>query len=228
MNGNSKNVTASALAQAEDLLKIARRFSVDTYKRPIENEAELRKGILKACKGLPMILDAGCGVGESSYHLAIENPDSFILGVDKSESRVLRNNKFKKELPPNLLLLTADMQSVWPLLCKMKKVKEVSVEKQYILYPNPWPKMKGLKKRWYANPMLAFILELDSKIEIRSNWRVYLEDFQKVYRELGKGESSLGEFIPQSYLTPFERKYHQSGQALYRLLLENSRLANES
>ena len=219
MKALSKSVVASSLIKTEDLLKIAQRYSTESYKRPIENEAALKEKISKFCQKRNLILDAGCGVGESSFHLANSHPDCAVLGVDKSLSRVERKNHFKRDMPENLLLMQADMQDIWPLLVKMKNAGEIRLEKQYILYPNPWPKLKGVKRRWYANPMIAFILELGGQIEARSNWPVYLEDFQKVFHHLTQGESSFGEFIPSEYISPFERKYHQSGQKLYRLEL---------
>lgn len=219
MKAPSKEVSVDKRVSVEDLLKRAERFCVSTYKRPIENEARLRKAILDATEGRPLVLDAGCGTGESSFHLAVGHPESFILGVDKSLSRIGRKNSFKKQMPENALLLTADMQSVWPLLWKMSQAKDIMVEKQYILYPNPWPKAKGLKRRWYANPMLAFIWALKTPVEARSNWRGYLEDFGRVWEHLG-GNSRLDAHAPESFISAFERKYAQSGQELFKLDLE--------
>lgn len=220
MKALSKEVSVDKRVSVEDLLKRAQRFCVDSYKRPIENEPQLRKTILDAAGGRSLVLDAGCGTGESSVQLALRHPESFVLGVDKSISRIGRKNGFKKQMPENALLLAADMQSVWPLLWKMTESKEINVEKQYILYPNPWPKLKGLKRRWYANPMLAFIMALESPVEARSNWPSYLEDFGKVWEHLGGGSSSLEVYRPDRFISAFERKYSESGQELYKLELE--------
>lgn len=220
MSGNSKPVTTDSLAELEDILEIAKRFRSDTYLRPIEDEANLRQSIIELCNGKDLILDAGCGVGESTYHLASMHKDSFILGVDKSIDRIERKNFFKKELPPNMGLITADMQSVWPLLLKMKKDREINLKKQYILYPNPWPKKKALKKRWHANPMITFILDLDTPIELRSNWRQYLEEFKYVATGLSKLKGDIEELKGDNWITPFERKYSNSGQVNFKLELK--------
>lgn len=222
MKSTSKPVIATSRANEEDLIKIARRFDVDTYKRPIEDEEWLTSTILKAAQGRSVILDSGCGIGESTYHLGKLYPEHLVLGVDKSASRIERKNAFKQELAPNTLLLQADMQSVWPLLYKLQSSGELSVSKQYILFPNPWPKAKGLKKRWYANPMLAYITALNTPIEARSNWKGYLEDFLLVLKGLGKGEGVLESYEPSDFITPFERKYSESGQELYKLVFQPS------
>ncbi|MCO4753703.1 MAG: hypothetical protein KC478_04440 [Bacteriovoracaceae bacterium] len=217
MSGNSKPVTATAYREEEDLLKIASKFTIDTYKRPSEDKDAMKAILLEKLQGKRVVFDTGCGIGESSFKLAQKYSDQIVLGVDKSVSRIERNNSFKKDVPSNLLLLQADLQDVWPALYELQKDNALEVTKQYILYPNPWPKLKGVKRRWYANPMLSFILELSSNIEIRSNWKRYLEDFALVAGHVGKRQCELQEFTPVEFLTPFEKKYSLSGQALYQL-----------
>ena len=219
MSGNSKPVTATSYREEEDLLKIASKFSVDSYRRPSEEKEELKKLLLEKLDGKKVIFDTGCGIGESSFKLAEKYQDKIVLGVDKSVSRIERKNAFKSSVPNNLVLLQADLQDVWPALYEMQNDDVLEVVKQYILYPNPWPKLKGVKRRWYANPMLSFILELSSNIEIRSNWKRYLEDFALVAGHIGNRDCELQEFTPVEYLTPFEKKYSLSGQPLYQLMI---------
>ena len=217
MKSSSKPVTASSYVSDEDLIAIASKFSLENYRRPSEEKDKIKIVLKEKLCGKDVIFDTGCGVGESSYLLALENPDKVVLGVDKSVSRIERKNTFKQSLPGNLVLIQADLQDVWPALYELQEQGALKVCKQYILYPNPWPKLKGVKRRWYANPMLSFILGLNCVIEIRSNWKKYLEDSSTVVQHIAKRECAMEEFVPKGFLTPFERKYHLSSQSLYKL-----------
>jgi len=51
---------------------------------------------------------------------------------------------------------------------------------------------------------------------MRSNWQLYMEEFAVALAVAGK-EGVVEEFIPDQTITPFERKYKASGQALFKL-----------
>ena len=223
MKKESKRVTAEAPVKIEAVLEIASRFELSNYQRPLAAREDWENLILNFCQGRELILDAACGVGESSFKLGLKYPDCAVLGVDKSASRVDRKNAFKKQLPPNVKIIKGDMLDIWMVLKGLVDSGRLSVRKQYILYPNPWPKNKGLKKRWYANPILPFIMGLEAPIEARSNWRRYLEDFKIVGEKLCDHVGSLEVieiFEDEGAMTPFEKKYHESGQELFLLKLE--------
>ena len=90
------------------------------------------------------------------------------------------------------------------------------IDKHYLLYPNPWPKSAHLGRRWHGAPVFPAILKIAEKLEMRSNWRLYLEEFRMALALAGV-DSEIEAFQPDTYLTPFERKYHQSQQKLWRL-----------
>jgi tRNA G46 methylase TrmB len=91
-------------------------------------------------------------------------------------------------------------------------------KRQLLLYPNPWPKPEHLKRRWHAHPVLPAILALGGVIELRTNWRVYAEEFAEALRLAGV-EARCEKFaVDEAPLTPFERKYAASGHDLWRCL----------
>ena len=162
----------------------------------------------------PLILDAGCGVGESSIALARAFPGHYVIGVDQSASRLARRIADKREcLPPNLDLVRADLVDFWRLLCDAG----VSLDRHYLLYPNPWPKIGHLSRRWQGHPVFPFLLQLGGRFECRSNWRIYIEEMAFALSYAGMGEVLQESFTPLAPLTPFERKYQASGHPLYRL-----------
>ncbi|WP_299233216.1 SAM-dependent methyltransferase [uncultured Halomonas sp.] len=166
----------------------------------------------EARSDLPLILDAGCGVGISTRQLAEAFPDHAVMGIDRSDSRLSREHG---PLPDNALLVRADLVDFWRLAFQANW----RPARHYLLYPNPYPKAALLKLRWHGHPVLPFILALGGRLELRSNWRLYLEEFSLALRQATGVETLVEAHAPgTTYLTPFERKYHLSGQPLWRLV----------
>jgi tRNA G46 methylase TrmB len=166
----------------------------------------------------PFVLDAGCGTGHSTLALAREHPRSVVLGVDKSVARLaLGQRAFDVGgAPANTALLHCELVDFWQLAA----AAQLRCERQYLLYPNPWPKPEQLKRRWHAHPVLPCMLALGGDIELRTNWKIYADEFAMALRLAG-WSANCEEFTPEFPLTPFERKYAASGHALWRCLAEN-------
>jgi tRNA (guanine-N7-)-methyltransferase len=106
--------------------------------------------------GAPLILDSCCGVGESSRLLARAFPNHYVIGVDQSASRLARGGGRAAECPANLDLVRADVVDYWRLLHEAG----VRLDRHYLLYPNPWPKIGHLSRRWHGHPVFPTLLEL--------------------------------------------------------------------
>ena len=66
--------------------------------------------------------------------------------------------------------------------------------KHYILYPNPWPKAKHVQRRWHGSAVFPQIIAVGQEIILRSNWLLYLEEFQLAAEVLSfKGDIINGE-----------------------------------
>lgn len=158
--------------------------------------------------GEPLIVDSCCGIGESTLHLAQRHPDHFVLGVDQSADRLSR----APVLPGNALIVRADMVDVW-LLLHQGGYRPVQ---QFMLYPNPWPKVGHLARRWPGHAIFPTVLALGGRIECRSNWRIYVEEFALAVHVLSGVDAQLDVLRHVPPMTPFERKYRASGHELYR------------
>lgn len=159
----------------------------------------------------PLIVDSCCGIGESTLNLAERFADHFVLGVDQSSDRLSR----APALPSNALLLRADMADIWCLL----RQHAWRPARQYLLYPNPWPKIGQLARRWPAHPVFPVVLALGGVIECRSNWRIYVEEFALAAQLIAGIDAPVDTFVPGEAVTPFERKYLASGHPLFRCVL---------
>lgn len=215
--GNSKTVESPQKGIHEKLEEIVLKHKKTDYRRPISHfTAEIYEKLEERLLGQDIIIDAGCGVGLSTYKIALENPNALVLGIDRSDNRLERKNSFKKDLPENLIFIRGKLDEWWPLLFKLHQEKKLTVIKNYILYPNPYPKPKSLKLRWHAHPVFRILMEFGAPIEVRSNFKLYLEEFSFAANFYGK-KVKLENLEIKDPLTVFEKKYAQSGQDLYCL-----------
>lgn len=217
MVGNSKVVTSSQEGIHPRLEKLLQRYQATEWRQPIrthnvaafEQVLPLLTSALESGKSL--ILDSGCGTGWSSVALAAQYPASLVIGIDRSQDRLQRQDKVA--VPDNCLLIRADCEDLWRLFVE----QEIRFEQHYLFYPNPYPKPKDVQKRWYGHPVVTLLSQLSSSIECRSNWRQYIDDFAFVLAELGYSVS-INKFAElESPVSPFEKKYLDSGQACYGL-----------
>jgi tRNA G46 methylase TrmB len=161
---------------------------------------------------MPLILDAGCGVGLSTFHLARQFPDHFVVGVDQSSDRLARNTAWPAALPDNLIRVRADLVDYWRLL----HAEGIVLARHYLLYPNPWPKIGHLARRWHGHAVFPTVVALGGELECRSNWRIYIEECAAALTQLSGARVACEPYAPEAPITPFEQKYIASGHALWR------------
>lgn len=169
---------------------------------------------LEASSG-PLILDSGCGIGESSVHLSKVFPESRVLGFDRSAARLDKLPR-KAKVPENCLVIRADADDLWRqlVLCDIK------LERHYLLFPNPYPKAAQLNQRWHGSPVFPELLKLGGLLEVRTNWLTYIEEFASALRIAGGIDATIESYKPFEAISAFELKYNQDGQALWRLAAE--------
>jgi len=155
-----------------------------------------------------LILDTGCGTGMSTNQLARQYPDSLVLGVDKSLARLNRAGP----LPSNARLVRMDLEDFWLLAAEAGW----RFERQYFLYPNPWPKPEQRLRRWPFHPVLPVALSCGGIWELRTNWKVYAQEFAQAFGILTGVVSDVEVWRPSEVLTLFEKKYLASGHDLWR------------
>lgn len=211
---SSRRVASQQEAPHPGLSALVKRHAATPYRRPVAAYSRAAFEVLLA--RLPgvaaCIIDAGCGTGASTASLARLHPQCIVVGVDKSAHRLARA---PRDLPENALLLRADMVDIWLLMAAHR----IKVAAQYLLYPNPWPKPAQLMRRWPAHPIFPTIMRLGGRIECRSNWRVYVEEFALAAAELDGPRPAVTELVSEEPISPFERKYRDSGHRLHMVTL---------
>lgn len=217
MTGNSRLVTSEQQGCHPDLMVQLARHRKHSFQKPIADfnlhafqQAEARL----AAHGGPLILDSGCGVGDSTRFLAVQNPDHLVLGLDRSTHRLQRQ---RPDLPENALLIRTDLVDFWRLAAAANWQPALHC----LFYPNPYPKASQLSRRFHAHPVFPFMVKLSQQLEARSNWKIYLEELQAGLMAYGI-QSLIEPIDPKSpAVSAFERKYRTSQQPLWKLITES-------
>jgi len=212
MAGNSRRVTSNQSGVHRRLEQVVRRQLNSANRRPCAEHTRLAFAALEqelAGGFRPLIFDSCCGTGESTVRLAARHPEALVLGLDKSAAR-LRRHCGQEEA--NYRLLRVDLNDFW----KLAAASGWRLSHHFLLYPNPWPKAAHLQRRWHASPAFAELLRLGGRLTLRSNWAIYLQEFAAALAIAGH-RASLKPYQADEPLTQFERKYRDSGQALWQL-----------
>jgi tRNA G46 methylase TrmB len=226
ITGDSKAIITNQTEIHEKLDEVVNRHLQYPSKKPYQQHtkeafAEIDQ-IVQAFDG-DIILDSCCGVGQSTRLLAQRNPNSLVIGVDKSAHRINRNveeltAENSVEHVSNYYLIRADLNDFYRLVVLAKW----PVTQHFILYPNPWPKSKHLQRRWHGSAVFPELMHIGKEIILRSNWRLYLEEFQQAADIVGMN-GDIDVVSDKVALTPFEAKYTASGQICWQLsLIRNS------
>ncbi|GGI18920.1 hypothetical protein GCM10008066_16490 [Oxalicibacterium faecigallinarum] len=218
MHANSSPIVSSQTGIHEQLPTLVARHATHTFQKPVasynQRSFDQNIGIWKKAGSKPLILDTGCGVGLSTLHLATQFPDHFVIGIDQSEDRITRNTQWPQAVPENFICVRADLVDYWRLML----AHGIFPARQYLLYPNPWPKIGHLSRRWHGHPVFPTIVALGGLIECRSNWALYVEEFAAAVTQLSGQDVQAERYIPTHTITPFEAKYLASGHALWRCM----------
>jgi len=236
MHANSRVPQSAQTGIHEQLARLLDRHRQAPYLKPyadynratFESSMARREALAPAA---PLILDAGCGIGASSIALARAYPDHYVIGVDQSQARLARaQSRLRRQegkahaLPANLDLVRADLVDYWRLL----NDAGIHPARHYLLYPNPWPKIGQLARRWHGHPIFPALLDLGGVLECRSNWKIYIDEFCFAVRQLTGHDARCEPYLPHEALTPFERKYLESGHMLYRTVVKCAAIAQTS
>jgi tRNA G46 methylase TrmB len=204
----------------------------------------------------PLIIDSGCGTGRSTILMAQQHPGYLVVGIDRSCKRLAKGlgsaaaalpsdeEPLVSDVGSNALLVRADLAGFWRLAVEAGW----RARRHRILFPNPYPKPAHLSRRWHTHPSFPLVMRLGGELELRSNWRVYLDETLiavQAIAELGTEGRGAGEpaaltevlaarraldaqpcvaqYSPSApFASEFEEKYAAAKLPLYRLSLSLS------
>jgi tRNA G46 methylase TrmB len=215
MQQQARSITTNQIGIHQNLHKVVSRHLMHSSQKPLSTHTlqafEEATSWLGDWQG-DLILDSCCGVGESTVNIAKAHPNARVIGIDKSALRTDKHQAYSTNLQ-NYIVLRADLNDFLRLLILADK----KLTKHYLLYPNPYPKSAHLQRRWYATSALKDILKLGGILEVRSNWQLYIQEFSAALA-IANVSNEICLFESDHAITPFERKYWQSGQSSWQLL----------
>jgi tRNA G46 methylase TrmB len=222
MQSSPREITTNQQGVHEDLADLVNKYRHSEFKKPIAKHTKQTFDSVIDWLGSwqgDVIIDACCGVGESSIVLAQQNPNTKVIGIDKSAVRLDKHAHYKRQkdgdMNNNVRVFQADLNDFWRLIADHLKTAKWTISKQCLFYPNPYPKKAQVQKRWHASPVFIALLGCSTNIEVRSNWLTYLNEFQQALSIHGV-KSKINQ-VSGVAITPFERKYTESGQPCWQL-----------
>ena len=174
-----------------------------------------------------VILDSGCGTGESTIHIARRFPNFPVIGIDKSCDRLNKAGNPVQiagdAIPSNAFWIRAELLDFWRLALDRVKAGEWHIPYHALYYPNPWPKQSEATRRFHMHPIFPTLLALGEIIELRTNWEIYAREFAEAAKIVyectassAHAKISCESFNPAAPETAFERKYKDAGQMLWK------------
>lgn len=216
--GISRRVSSSQSGIHPRLHSVLSRYQQHPDQKPVAaHTLEAFDQLQRVCDlDQALILDSGCGTGESTRILSTRYPDHMVLGVDQSENRLARAGLEVNRvisIQDNCVFLRAELMD----LCRLMSKAGIRFSKHFALYPNPWPKPGHLQRRYHAHPAFRDMLSLSPRLEVRTNWFIYAEECAASLQYITGTKPELAVIDTSEPLTAFERKYSDSGHELYRL-----------
>ena len=192
----ANSVTSNQETIHKDLEKVVRKYARTTFLRPIadhtrdafaEAEEFVRKFYGKSAPvPSPVILDSGCGTGESTIHIARRYPNIPVIGIDKSGMRLTKAGNpaqtAGEDVPPNAFWIRAELLDFWRLALERVQAGEWTIPYHAVYYPNPWPKQSEATRRFHMHPIFPTLLALGNVTELRTNWEIYAREFAEAAR----------------------------------------------
>jgi len=174
-------------------------------------------------RSLPLHIEIGCGQGLHPIRWAQSHSQAGLVALERTQvkySKLL--SRLHSHQFPNIYPVNSDGTYWLPnnIACQ-------SVERYYLLYPNPYPKGSQANKRWHRSPFFEWILQslkLGGHIEMASNLPWYIEEAKLYCREhwnlklvSEKNLSLTHDYKPQSH---FEKKYLFRGEPCTHLIFQ--------
>jgi tRNA G46 methylase TrmB len=214
----SKSISSNQPGIHENLAKLILKHQESRYKKPYQahNLKAFDEFIdkISTTSYQSLVLDSCCGTALSSIKLAEKYPEKLVIGIDQSAKRLCKSYSAAYK-PINCHLIQSNCEDFWRLCVE----QGIQFEEHYILYPNPWPKSSHLSRRWHGHPVFPYLPKLAHQTLLRSNWKLYLEEFNQAWFLLTKQKSRVDTISNNEPITLFEKKYHLSQQKLYELVL---------
>lgn len=167
---------------------------------------------LAACER--MIVEIGPGRGDFLFHLARENPQALVCGIERMHERfeklICRRDRQQIE---NIWLLQGDARRVLP------EVLDAGVHEIHIHFSDPWPKRKHHKHRLMQPPFIAACAKAllpGGHLYFTTDWADYSEWTMKLMAAIPEFNSAYDPVIQLNRGDIFPSYFYQKWIAMGR------------
>ena len=174
-------------------------------------------------RGRPTDVEIGSGKGKFLNELAAKRPDRNILAIERSAKyhRLCCDRAARRGFDNVRLIRTTGEDLLFRLLA------EGSVDTFFVLFPDPWPKKRHHKRRFFTPENVAAMrraLVPDGLLLVKSDH----DDYSIVIGEVLGGASGFTAFDPREAFadlpqTGFEQKYLVDGRKIHSFALRKQK-----
>jgi len=192
-------IKGKALNAAQDryLEEDLPRLSVAGITRE-ENPERTPLDMQELAGGRPLWLEIGFGGGEHLVHQALQNPDVQFLGVEPYVNGVaMLLGKMRKAGVRNIKLHMGDARNLMDVL------PDEAVSKAFLLYPDPWPKLRHHRRRFVTPEHLIPLnrcLKTGTKFRVATDVEDYVRQTLQEVPKAGFGWLAEG---PKDWRAPW-------------------------
>lgn len=138
-----------------------------------ENPEQTPLDMADIAQGRPVWLEVGFGGGEHLVHQAKLNPDVCFIGVEPYiNGMAMLLGKIRREGVKNIHLHLGDARALMDVL------PDDCIDKAFLLYPDPWPKLRHNRRRFvtpdHLDP-LARVVKSGSEFRVASDIIDYID-----------------------------------------------------
>lgn len=164
------------------------------------------------------IIEIGPGRGDFLFHLAENNKDAAIYGIEIKGKRFDKLIKrTQKRGLDNIILIQDDGRNAL-----VDHVKNNSIEKIYINFPDPWPKKRHTKNRLMNEPFLfscLSVLKKEGELIFTTDFKNYAYQVAELFSSIdGFSNAYSGGILtdsPEAFPTFFAQKWKAEGRTIY-------------
>ncbi|HBC71984.1 MAG TPA: tRNA (guanosine(46)-N7)-methyltransferase TrmB [Coxiellaceae bacterium] len=165
-------------------------------------------------RSAPLILEIGCGNGETIFSLAQKHPEQDFIGIEIHKPGIASLLAQLKNNPLNNIRIYNEDAVIVLKQC----ISDHSLDKVLILFPDPWPKKRHHKRRLIQSKFTELLqkkLKLHGILNIATDWEDYANHIMAVFQN-NPNFSALDTLKPLPLLherapTRFEQKGKSKG-----------------
>lgn len=190
----------------------------DSIWRPVDYFAESTKEEMFPKRGqLPLDIDLGSGDGTFLVEMASHYEDRNFLGCERLLGRVRKTARkivrtgVEDVGNAKVMRLDSSYLAGWLL-------EDGSVDRFHLLFPDPWPKKKHHKNRFFKNEDFRRGLEKKLKLEGLFLFKTdHQEYFEMALEEMAEIDFMVKEDWPEGYYadTDFQKMWMAEGKEIY-------------